>query len=282
MGRKLACITLDVEADYDNPQKRLRMFEDGNLMERFVSIINRHGAKVTAFLVTSLIEKYEGSLRQFGASIPVEFAVHSHAHDMQNACNRDDIRQAVEVFQSFTGQAPAGYRAPVGMINREGLETLLDLGFRYDSSIYPAIRPGRLGYWNLHMPTEPFRVVRGSDSLVEIPFSTLPTIRLVFSLSYVKLLGWGTYATLMNWFPPPKVSSVLSHPHDFYFHLVAQDVQGLDRHLLMKDARKAYDLFDNMLGWLEAHGYEFVLMREACASLEKIPELPQRSIGAWQ
>lgn len=281
MDRKLACITLDVESDYDNPQKRLRMFEEGDLMERYISIINRNGAKVTAFLVTSLIEKYEAPLRQLETSVPLEFAVHSHVHNMQDPCNRDDISQAVATFQEFTGRRPSGYRAPVGMINREGLETLLDLGFRYDSSIYPSIRPGRLGYWNMHMPTEPFRVVRGADSLVEIPFSTLATIRLVFSLSYVKLFGWGTYTSLMHWFSPPQVSSVLSHPHDFYFHLVAQDVKGLDRYLLLKDARKAYELFENMLRWLKAHGYEFVLMGEACAYLDQNPELPQRSIQAW-
>ena len=282
MNRKLACITLDVEADHGNPQKRLRMFEDESLEERFIDIINRTGAKVTAFLVTSLIEKYESSLSRLGASIPLEFAVHSHAHDMHNPCHREDIQQAVKAFQSFTGQRPTGYRAPVGRINREGLETLLDLGFQYDSSVYPSVRPGKLGYWNLHMPTEPFKVVRGSDSLVEIPFSTLSGIRLVFSLSYVKLFGWGTYATLMKWFPPPQVSAVLSHPYDFYFHLVAQDVQGVERYLLMKEARNAYNLFENMLRWLKSHGYEFVFMQEACAYLESMEELPHRPIEAWQ
>ena len=67
MNRKLACITLDVEADHGNPQKRLRMFEDESLEERFIDIINGTGAKVTAFLVTSLIEKYESSLSRLGA-----------------------------------------------------------------------------------------------------------------------------------------------------------------------------------------------------------------------
>jgi peptidoglycan/xylan/chitin deacetylase (PgdA/CDA1 family) len=278
----LACITLDIEPDYDNHQKRLRMLEDENLMDRFITLINRNDVKVTAFLVTSLLEKYEDPLRKFSAAIPVELAIHSHTHDMQNPCYREDIQQAVAAFRGFTGQAPTGYRAPVGMINREGLETLLDMGFSYDSSIYPSIRPGKLGYWNLHMPIEPFRVVRGSDSLVEIPFSALSTIRLVFSLSYVKLFGWAVYENLMNWFPPPRVASVLSHPHDFYFHLVAQDVNGLDRYLLMKNARRAYHLFEKMIQWLKVHDYEFVFMQEASTYLDGTSALPQRSIENWR
>jgi len=37
---------------------------------------------------------------------------------------------------------------------------LLDHGFEYDASVYPSIRPGEFGYYNLHMPNIPFAVKR--------------------------------------------------------------------------------------------------------------------------
>ncbi len=53
------------------------------------------------------------------------------------------------------------------------MQTLLDFGLRYDSSIYPSFRPGSMGYNNLHLPVEPFRVRNEAQSIIEIPFATL-------------------------------------------------------------------------------------------------------------
>ena len=92
MTRKIACITVDVEADFLDPTGRIRLFEDGALLERFTSIIQASGAKVTAFLVTSLLPKHGAAYRRLSAQIPLEFALHSHAHDMQNPCSRQDIQ----------------------------------------------------------------------------------------------------------------------------------------------------------------------------------------------
>ena len=110
-----------------------------------VSVLRKSGVKLTAFLVTSLIEKHGATYQRLSREVPVEFAIHSHAHDMQNPCSRPDIELAVRTFRDFTGGNPIGYRAPVGQITREGMETLIDLGFRYDSSIYPSSATGQVG-----------------------------------------------------------------------------------------------------------------------------------------
>ncbi len=202
--RKIACITLDTEADFLDPTGRIRLFEDDALFNRYVSIVKKYDVKVTAFLVTSLIQKHGNSYRRLQEQVPVEFAIHSHMHNMQNPCSRADIEESVRTFCAFTGHNPSGYRAPVGQITREGMQTLLNLGLRYDSSIYPSFRPGHMGYNNLRLPVEPFRVRHEAQSIIEIPFATLHGLRLVFSLSYVKLFGWRTYDWLMKIFPPPN------------------------------------------------------------------------------
>lgn len=217
MTRKIACITLDVEADFLDPTGRIRLFEDEALFERYVSVLRRRGVKLTAFLVTSLIEKHHTAYTRLARQVLVEFAIHSHRHDMQNPCSRLDIELAVRTFREFTGENPIGYRAPIGQITREGMETLMDLGFRYDSSIYPSARPGKWGYNHLHLPVTPFRVSQGARSILEVPFASLSVIRLNFSLSYVKLFGWGAYQLLLKLFPLPDQVAVLSHPHDHYF-----------------------------------------------------------------
>ena len=266
--RKIACITLDTEADFLDPTGRIRLFEDDALFNRYVSIIRKYDVKVTSFLVTSLIAKHGDLYRRLQEQVPVEFAIHSHTHNMQNPCSRADIEESVRTFRAFTGYNPSGYRAPVGQITREGMQTLLDLGLRYDLSIYPSFRPGHMGYNNLHLPVEPFRVRNEAQSIIEIPFATLHGLRLVFSLSYVKLFGWTTYAWLMKICPPPNQMAVLAHPHDYYFHLLADQVTAGEKPLLLRNARNAFDLFEKMIIFLRKAGYEFEFMSGLCDYLE--------------
>ena len=268
MTQKIACITLDVEADFLDAAGRIRLFEDEALFDRYVSLIRKRGVKITAFLVTSLLQKHGEAYKRLSAQIPVEFAIHSHAHDMQDPCSRADIELAVRTFQDFMHENPIGYRAPVGHITRAGLATLMDLGFRYDSSVYPSARPGCRGYNNLHLPITPFKISDGQRSIIEVPFASLSGIRLNFSLSYVKLFGWKVYELLLHLFPLPDQIAVLSHPHDFYFHLLKNEVTAYEKPLLLRNARSAFDLLDKMIDFLHGAGYEFEFLSGLCDDLD--------------
>jgi peptidoglycan/xylan/chitin deacetylase (PgdA/CDA1 family) len=277
MSRKIACITLDVEPDFKDPGGRILLFEDEALLNQYARIIEENGAKVTAFLVTSLLDRYGDRYRRLGELIPVEFEIHSHAHDVRNPCSRVDIEAAVSAFRGFAGKDATGYRAPWGNVTREGLNTLLDLGFRYDSSIYPSFRPGRLGCNNLHLPVVPFTITRDAKSIIEVPFACLSGVRMVFSLSYVKMLGWRTFEALMKLFPLPDQVAVLSHPYDHYFHLLPYDISGWEKPLLRRNASSAFELLEKMLRFLRARGYEFEVMSSMCDYLATNP-LPEFSI----
>ncbi len=279
--RKIACLTLDVEADFLDPTGRIRLLEDEALLNRYVSVINSRRVKVTGFLVTSLLKKNGEAYKRLSTQIPIEFAVHSHAHDMHNPCSPADIELAARTFHDYFGRDPIGYRAPVGQITRAGMDTLMDLGFRYDSSIYPSVRPGKdWGYNNLHLPVEPFRVRSGTRSILEVPFASLSTIRLNFSLSYVKLFGWPVYSLLLKFFPLPDQVAVLTHPHDHYFHLLKDQVTAREKPLLLRNARSAFELLEKMLDHLTAAGYEFEFLSTLCDELDAtaLPEFPLDSI----
>jgi peptidoglycan/xylan/chitin deacetylase (PgdA/CDA1 family) len=271
MNRKIACITLDVEADFKDPDGRIRLFEDEALLNQYVRLIDRTGAKVTAFLVTSLLDRYGDEYERLRKLIPVEFEIHSHAHDLRNPCSRADIEAAVSAFRGFAGKDPTGYRAPVGLITHEGLDTLFDLGFRYDSSVYPSLRPGKPVHINLHLPVVPFRITRGANSIIEVPFACLPGVRLDFSLSFVKMLGWRTYELLMKRFPLPDHVAVLSHPYDHYVHLLPYEISGWEAPLLRRNAGSAFELLERMLGFLGASGYEFEFLSGLCDYLAPNP-----------
>ena len=47
MTRKIACLTLDMEPDYGDPDGRIRLLENPFFFERYIEIINKYSAKVT-------------------------------------------------------------------------------------------------------------------------------------------------------------------------------------------------------------------------------------------
>lgn len=278
MAQKTACVTLDVEADFHNLEGTIRLFDDQDLFEQYVALIQKYDAKVTSFLVTSILKNYGKNLKNLAKRIPLEYEIHSHRHDLNEPCSKKDILAAVEDYKKFTGKSPLGYRAPVGQITPEGWDTLFNYGFKYDASIYPSYRPGKLGYNHLKLPVSPFRVMKGKKSLIEFPFGSMSGIRLVFSLSYVKLLGWQTYKTLLQFFPLPDQILILSHPYDFYFDRISSGIKAWEKPLLSRNADKAFEIFDKMLGYLQSCGYQFCFASEMAKELEN-SLLPTFTLG---
>lgn len=281
--KKLACVTLDMEPDYGDPQKRIRLLENPEYFERYVSIINKYNAKVTMFTVTCLFESHAEAFHKLAERIPLEFSVHSHTHDPRNACSLDEVRNSQAAYEKFKGVKPIGYRAPIGRIDKEGLGHLLDHGFEYDASVYPSIRPGEFGYFNLHMPNSPFRVTRGDGkALVEFPFTSIEKIRIVFALSYAKLLGWSTYSLMLKLFGLPEVTLLLSHPHDFYFGSIPNNkINGLEGFAMSRNTGREFDIFEKMLASLQTQGYEFAHLSEIHEDI-KGTELKIFPLEAWR
>jgi hypothetical protein len=273
---------MDIEADYANAQGHSRMFEEPALMDRYIDLIQRTGVKVTGFLVTSILERYGDAIRRLEREIPIEFALHSHHHNTETSGDRAEIELAAKTYRDFFGREPIGYRAPIGAITREGLSNLMDLGFRYDASVFASIRPGKNGYWNTHMPIEPFRVKRGNESLLEFPFPALPTIRLNFGLPWIKLFGLGLSFLLMRLFPPPYVIAFTTHAHDLYAPHLSDGVTATEKMALLRNSDKGFEILEAIIEHFRTLGYEFAYMSEICDHVESLSNLPSMPLAEWR
>jgi polysaccharide deacetylase family protein (PEP-CTERM system associated) len=87
---------------------------------------------------------------------------------------RDDVCRTRDAIEAITGRRPVGYRAPYFSITRESwwaLDVLAELGFRYDSSIFP-VHNHRYGVPDA--PRHPYHIQTEKEaSLTELPSSTL-------------------------------------------------------------------------------------------------------------
>lgn len=151
------------------------------LVERYtrqiLETLAARDVRSTFFILGWIAEKYPALVREI-ASAGHELALHSHWHRPVNKLDpgtfRDDLRRNLDAIAACCDRPVLGFRAPSFSI-RPGSEwafdVLLDLGLRYDASLFPAPR-GDGGY-----PCQPgphtFTDIPSGRTMPELPMSVM-------------------------------------------------------------------------------------------------------------
>jgi polysaccharide deacetylase family protein (PEP-CTERM system associated) len=99
--------------------------------------------RATFFILGWIAERYPNLVKEIH-NRGHEVACHGYAHQLIFKQDRDtfkdDVKRAKEILEDITGESVIGYRAPTYTITKQtmwALEVLYELGFKYDSSIFP-------------------------------------------------------------------------------------------------------------------------------------------------
>ncbi len=143
---------------------------------KLLSILDQGKARATFFTLGWVAKRYPKLIREI-AENHHEIACHSNVHRAVYAMGpdefREDTRQAKKLLEDITGEPISGYRAPSFSITRSSLwayEILAEMGFRYDSSVFPIEHPN---YGWPRAPRFPFAIRTISGSIIEFPMPTL-------------------------------------------------------------------------------------------------------------
>ncbi len=138
--------------------------------ERLLELFAACHVQATFFVVGWVAERFPNLLQRIAAN-GHELACHSYWHrliyDLEPDDFREDTHRAKSVIEQIAGQQIYGYRAPTYSIvdaSLWALEILAELGFTYDSSIYP-IHHDRYGIPGA--PRAPFRIRTASGELTD-------------------------------------------------------------------------------------------------------------------
>ena len=259
--KKLACITLDLEAFgwHDFPAECL-ILKDADLVSDLKTIFDKHDIRPTIFAVGKVIENAPDAINLY-STLDADFELHSYSHNVDDTDSDEELERAVFAYKHFFGESPRGYRAPWGKISTEGILRLARMGFNYDSSVFPTFRPGVFNF--LHAPIRPFRWK--AAGLVEIPASVVPVLRLAIGMSYLKFLGLSVYRGLFSLFGMPDPLVFIAHPQDFRLDdesLDRSDLPGWVKFYHAKNVSGSLDIFDHFLDFIKRRGYSFVTMGE--------------------
>lgn len=149
-----------------------------NNTERLLDLFALYRRSATFFTLGWVAERYSALLRKIVAA-GHEVACHSHSHRLVYSLSpnefREDTRKAKSALEDACGTAVVGYRAPSFSITSKSLwafEILAELGFKYDSSVFPVRHPN---YGMPASPRFPFVVHTAAGNIVEFPLATLAT-----------------------------------------------------------------------------------------------------------
>jgi polysaccharide deacetylase family protein (PEP-CTERM system associated) len=143
--------------------------------ERLLQIFGDCGAKGTFFILGEIAEAYPQLVRRIGEEghhLGVHGFHHVRLQQQSPEQFRDAVRRAKWLIEDIAGREADAYRAPCFSLNATtlwALDVLVDLGFRYDSSIFPI----RSRYGHGPAPRLPYKHRLGAGKTIwEVPLTT--------------------------------------------------------------------------------------------------------------
>ncbi len=221
----LNALTVDLEDWYQGLTSTGRRVDQWPILEdrvvanteRILELFSQAQVKATFFVLGYVADQFPSLIRRV-AEQGHEIALHSYHHQYVYGLTPDqfraDVARGLKAVQDASCRQVIGYRAPMFSINGSStwaLEELCNLGFRYDSSVFPI----RNFYYGIpDAPRHPYRPIKDS-SFIEFPVAT---VRL---LGFNWPIGGGFYVRTL---PYVLIRSAIQYlnrqgqPAIMYFH----------------------------------------------------------------
>jgi len=188
--------------------------------QTLLAIFEQFEVRATFFVLGWVAERYPQLVKDIAAR-GHEIACHGHSHRLVYEQSHEEFHKetlrAKKLLEDVTGSAVLGYRAASYSIVRKSLwalDILVELGFAYDSSIFP-VRHDRYGIPDAERA--PHRLpTPGGKVIVEWPLSTARILGFKIPVS-----GGGYFRLLPYWLTRQGLNSINrdeARPFIFYLH----------------------------------------------------------------
>lgn len=227
-------------------------------IDRILALMDEGQVKGTFFTLGWIAERYPAMVKRIVDS-GHELASHGYAHlrasDQSAEEFLGDITRSKALLEDIGGQKVLGYRAPsfsIGSRNLWALDSLLQAGYRYSSSIYPIAHD----HYGMPDASRFAFYPNGKDGLLEVPITTVRLMQKNLPA------GGGGYFRLFpyavsRWFLQ-RVNNDDKQPGIFYFHPWELDPgQPRQQNIGMKTRFRHYVNLGRMEGRIKALTRDF-------------------------
>lgn len=185
-----------------------------------LDLLAERGINGTFFVLGWIAERHPQLIRRIAAA-GHEIACHGFSHQLIYEQTPEEFREettrAKRMLEDLSGKAVNGYRAASFSITRRSLwalDVLIDLGFRYDSSIFP-IRHDRYGIPGAN-PRPAALTAPSGRTLLEFPMSAASYLGVRVPVSgggYFRLLPYAVTRSGLR-----QINEAGGRPFTFYLH----------------------------------------------------------------
>lgn len=180
-----------------------------------LQLLSKYQTKATFFVLGWIADRYPDLIRTIVAE-GHEIASHGYSHrlltDITREDFKDDLGKSVSAIYNSCRIKPKGFRAPAFTVVKStlwALDVVKELGFVYDSSIYPtSVHP------DYGIGDAPLSIFSPQKNLIEIPLSCASFGRRNIPCSggaYLRFLPYPLYKKL--------VSNVINSGRNFIFYI---------------------------------------------------------------
>ena len=114
-----------------------------NAVKPLLQLLDRYNVSATFFVSGQVAERHPELIEKIyneGHEIASHGYSHKRLHELGKEKFEDDIRKSVNILESVVKEKIIGFRAPSYSINQDtiwALDILENLGYKYDSSVFP-------------------------------------------------------------------------------------------------------------------------------------------------
>jgi len=269
------------------------------VVPRVLNLLSELGLTITFFVVGQDADREENrSALQSIAAAGHEIGNHSYHHEpwlhlYSKAQIVEEFERSEESIERVTGKRTIGFRGPGFSYSKDVLQVLCDRGYEYDASTFPTfLGPVARAYYFLHSRLgqkekdqrkqlfgdwkagfsrlRPYQWKFADRSLIEIPVTTMPWLKVPIHLSYIMYLATFSQMIAANYFFSAMIfcwsngvqPSLLLHPLDFMGCDDEKDLAFFPGMSAKSDAK--VHLARKTLGWM-SKSFECVTMQQHAA-----------------
>ncbi|HVB55749.1 MAG TPA: XrtA system polysaccharide deacetylase [Candidatus Acidoferrales bacterium] len=203
---------------------------------KLLDLLDEGGAQATCFFLGWVADKFPGLLRE-AARRGHEIASHSYSHrlvyQMSPQDFYDDAVRSKKTLEDIGGRAVLGYRASGFSVTEKTpwfFDKLVEAGYRYDSSVFPAPR-GHGGMQDGCL--SPYRVDSSLGRLIEFPVSVERILG-----RPVCFFGGGYLRVFPYWIIRNMTNQVLRRGRPVIFYVHPREIDPNHPRLPMTSARR--------------------------------------------
>ncbi len=208
----------------------------------FLETLKRFDVKATFFVLGGVAKVFPNLIKQVaeeGHEIASHGIGHTQIFKLDKKGFRSDIVESKKLLEDLVSRPVCGYRAPAFSImpeTRWALEVLAEVGFEYDSSVFP-ISGARYGWPGFHKGICKVELSSGRN-IIEVPMSTISVLGRSLPVGgggYVRYFPYWFTRWALRCIQRQRPGIVYLHPYEIDARSKRIDIE----HLSPEDQRKA-------------------------------------------